>query len=143
MNFEILCVSASHWLKSFKSLQVILSLAHFVKSVSRIALKSPVEPKKYHQAIFSIHTCREFLQHQKSIAVFTTVFQGLKYASLIRYVTMYATLFENYSKCRISIFEFWHFLPIFVLLKLTCLVTLFDRKLQVFRNSPKWTILST
>ena len=24
--------------------------------------------------------------------------------------------------------------------KLTCLVTLFDRKLQVFKNSPKWTI---
>ena len=31
-------------------------------------------------------------------------------------------------------FEFWHFPPI------TCLVTLFDRKLQVFKNSPKWTI---
>ena len=45
------------------------------------------------------------------------------------------TLFENYSKCRI-----WHFPPIFVLLKLTCLVTLFDRKLQVFKNSSKWTI---
>ena len=43
-------------------------------------------------------------------------------------------------KCRIWIFEFWHFPPIFVLLKLTCLVTLFDRKLQVFKNSPKWTI---
>ena len=28
----------------------------------------------------------------------------------------------------------------FVLLKLTCLVTLFDRKLQVFKNSPKLTI---
>ena len=40
-------------------------------------------------------------------------------------------------------FEFlkvWHFPPIFVILKLTCLVTLFDRKLQVFKNSPKWTI---
>ena len=37
--------------------------------------------------------------------------------------------------------EFWNFPPIFVLLKLTCLVTLFDRKLQVFKNSPKWTIL--
>ena len=51
------------------------------------------------------------------------------------------TLFENYSKCRIWIFEFWHFPPIFVILKLTCLVTLFDRKLQFFKNSPKWTIL--
>ena len=50
------------------------------------------------------------------------------------------TLFENCSKCRISIFEVWPFPSIFVLLKLTCLVTLFDRKLQVFKNSPKWTI---
>ena len=50
------------------------------------------------------------------------------------------TLFENYSKCRNCMFEFWHFPPTFVLLKLTCLVTLFDRKIQVFKNSPKWTI---
>ena len=39
-----------------------------------------------------------------------------------------------------EILEFWHFSRIFVLLKLTCLVTLFDRKLQVFKNSPKETI---
>ena len=37
-------------------------------------------------------------------------------------------------------FQFWPFPPIFVLLKLTCLVTLFDRKLQFLKNSPKWTI---
>ena len=48
----------------------------------------------------------------------------------------YATVFENYSKCRIWIFELWQFPPIFVLLKMTCLVTLFDRKLQDFKNSP-------
>ena len=48
------------------------------------------------------------------------------------------TLFENHSKCRIWIFEIWHFPPIFVL---TCLVIQFDRKLQVIKNSPKWTIL--
>ena len=35
--------------------------------------------------------------------------------------------------------NFWVFLYI-VRLKLICLVTLFDRKLQVFKNSPKWTI---
>ena len=29
---------------------------------------------------------------------------------------------------------------LYVLLQLTCLVTLFDRKLQVSKNSPKWTI---
>ena len=34
-------------------------------------------------------------------------------------------------------FELWHFPPIFDLLQLTCLVTLFGRKLQVFKNSPK------
>ena len=32
------------------------------------------------------------------------------------------------------------FSSIFVLLKVACLVTLFDRKLQVFKNSPKCTI---
>ena len=37
-------------------------------------------------------------------------------------------------------FQFCHFPPIFVLLKVTCLVTLFDRKLQVFKKSPKWII---
>ena len=45
-----------------------------------------------------------------------------------------------FKKTQNVAFEFWHFPPIFVLLKLTCLVTLFDRKLQVFKNSPKWTI---
>ena len=34
-------------------------------------------------------------------------------------------------------FEFWHFSPIFVLLKLTCLVTLFDRNLQIFQKLAK------
>ena len=36
-------------------------------------------------------------------------------------------------------FEFWHFPPIFVLLIVTSLVILFDRKLQIFKNSSKWT----
>ena len=57
---------------------------------------------------------------------------------------IYKCNFEIY-KCNFEIynvaFEFWHFPPIFVLLKLTCLVTLFDRKLQVFKNSSKLTIL--
>jgi len=39
-------------------------------------------------------------------------------------------------------FEFfdWHLSPFFVKLEMSCLVTLFDCKLQVFQNSPKWTI---
>ena len=44
------------------------------------------------------------------------------------------------KKCFIWIFQFWHFPSILVLLELTCLVTLFDRKLQVFKNFPKCTI---
>ena len=41
----------------------------------------------------------------------------------------FSTLFENYSK-----------MSHFVLLKRTCLVTLFDLKLYVFQNSAKWII---
>ena len=37
-------------------------------------------------------------------------------------------------------FEF--FPSIFVLLKVTCLVTLFDRKFQVFKNSSSWPFLA-
>ena len=36
-------------------------------------------------------------------------------------------------------FNFWHFPSILALLKVICLVTLFDSKFQVFKNSPKWT----
>ena len=53
-----------------------------------------------------------------------------------------STLFENNLKCCRLIFEFWHFFTNFCPVKLTCLVTLFDCKLQVFKNSPKWTILA-
>ena len=40
-------------------------------------------------------------------------------------------------------FLFWHFPPIFVKLKVTCLVTLFDCKLQVFKKIAKLTIFDT
>ena len=53
------------------------------------------------------------------------------------------TMFENHSKCRIWIFQFWHFPPIFVLLKVTCLVTLFVRKLQVFQKLAKMDFFGT
>ena len=43
-------------------------------------------------------------------------------------------MFENHPKYRIWIFEFCHFQPIFVLSELICLVTLFDRKLQIFKK---------
>ena len=51
-------------------------------------------------------------------------------------------MFENHPKSRIWVFQFWHFPSIFVLLKVTCLVTLFDQKLHGFKNSPIWPILA-
>ena len=41
---------------------------------------------------------------------------------------------------KMSHLNFGIFHPFLSYLKLTCLVTLFDRKLQVFKKSPKWTI---
>ena len=38
------------------------------------------------------------------------------------------------------VWKFWHFPTIIVFLKLNSLVTLFDRKLQIFKKSPKLTI---
>ena len=53
-----------------------------------------------------------------------------------------ATCLKITKKCLIWGFLFWHFSLIFVLLKLTCLVTLFDRKLQVFQKLAKMTFLA-
>ena len=55
----------------------------------------------------------------------------------------FSTVFVNHPKCCIWVFQLWHFPPIFVLSKLTCLVTLFDHKLQVFKSPPKWTIFGS
>ena len=45
------------------------------------------------------------------------------------------TVFKNSQKYRISVFQFWPFPPILFLLKLTCLVTLLDRKLQILNET--------
>ena len=50
------------------------------------------------------------------------------------------TVFEKDSKYLIWNFSILAFFTFLVLLKMTFLVTLFDRKLQVFKNSPKLTI---
>ena len=68
-----------------------------------------------------------------------TIFKKKIMILISKSVLNWSTLFENYSKCRIW---FLNFPPIFVLLKLACLVTLFDRKLQVFRNLPNWRFLA-
>ena len=46
------------------------------------------------------------------------------------------------EKCLIWIFGFRHFSPAFVILNLACLVTMSDRKLHVFKNSPNWLFLA-
>ena len=53
---------------------------------------------------------------------------------------LFHTVFENHPKMSHLNFSILAFSTNFVRLKLTCLVTLFDRKLQVFKNSPKWII---
>ena len=51
--------------------------------------------------------------------------------------------FENYSKVEFQFDNFGHFPPFFVLLKVTCLVTLFDRKLflKTRQTWPLWAFL--
>ena len=102
------------------------------RTKNMIVVSKQVCVDKY-QFSFSIFT--------KSVAKFTKTAECIKFTKFkLDFFCTLSTLFENYSKCRIWILAFWHFSPIFVLLKLTCLVTLFDPKLQVFKNSPKWTI---
>ena len=52
------------------------------------------------------------------------------------------TVFENHPKCRIWIFEFWHFPPIFDLLKLTCLVALFDASFRFSKTRQNESFLT-
>ena len=52
----------------------------------------------------------------------------------------FATLTQCLKVIQNVSFEFWYFPPIFVLLKMTILVALSDRKLKVFKCSPKLTI---
>ena len=52
-------------------------------------------------------------------------------SSLRSYFFKGHTMFENYPKCLIWIFQFWHFPTIFFRIKLTCLVTLFEYNLQI------------
>ena len=51
------------------------------------------------------------------------------------------TVFKNHQKISFFPQKMSHFQPIFVLFKMTCLVTLFDRKLQVFQKFAKLTIV--
>ena len=66
-----------------------------------------------------------------------------RYTSVLSIYLLCKQLLDNAAHClKITqnvAFEFLNF-GIFHQLKLTCLVTLIDRKLQIFKNSPKWTL---
>ena len=71
------------------------------------------------------------------LSLIETTSQGLK---ITQNVSFNIASEASYVYIKVSHFEFWHFSLIFVVLKVTCLVTLFSRKLQVFKKSPKLTI---
>ena len=108
-----------------------------VNALDILGNEMKVQAKARHQTrVQYTHDCHQSIAHR---AVFKSSCANPPAHSEQEFPTLATgTLFENYSKCRIC-----HFPPFFVLLKRTCLVTLFDRKLQVFKNSPKWTIFGT
>ena len=72
------------------------------------------------------------------------VVQKLKY-KIIYFWPLHFYAFEGTQKMNFTLADkircafkiFWRFPPIFVFFKLTCLVTLFDRNLQVFKKPAK------
>ena len=74
------------------------------------------------------------------MVLFKTLFPAFGNFQKLTYFVILAQCLKITQNVAFRIFQFWHFPPIFVLLKVTCLITLFDSKLQVFKNSPKWII---
>ena len=102
------------------------------KSCSTAATSTFFSPLKHDEKLLQQNY--SFTRRDTCLAVFLKINQKLLVAT-------YLQAFPHCLKITQTVaFEFCHFPLIFVLLKLTCLVTLFDRKLQVFKNSPKWTI---
>ena len=56
----------------------------------------------------------------------------------ISFISDSITVFENHPERCIWIFQFWHFPPIFALIKLACLVTLFDRNPNLAKIDHFW-----
>ena len=75
-----------------------------------------------------------------AILAFSPIFGHLKLTYMVTLFLIFThhTLFENCLKSRISILSFLDFPPIFVLQKVTCLVTLLDHKLQVTKIEHFW-----
>ena len=72
------------------------------------------------------------VNHQKTLLKYWS--RKLAKMTVIHHAPNLCTLFENYLKCRIWLFKLWYFPLIFVLSKLTFLVTLFDRMLHARQN---------
>ena len=95
--------------------------------------------KKFKKKNTAVHTRHNYCQTLFAHCVTTKAHCGKISIFLQKIKFLIFPFWHNHPKCRIWVFQFWHFQSIFVLLKFTCLVTLFDRKLQIFKNSPKWT----
>ena len=97
----------------------LMNLPHENYSVNFFPLNYAFSP------IFIVHS---FLNSTIFSCLITTLpfCNVLNFHAKIETIPQCLKITQNY---RIWIFEFWHFLPIFDLFKLTCLVTLFDRKL--------------
>ena len=63
------------------------------------------------------------------ILIWQKVKLSFQLSNTAKFYKLNHTLFEYYSECLI-----WHFPPIFVPLKLTCLVTLFDLQIDYFKS---------
>ena len=92
------------------------------------------------------------VNHQLELCLNERAFKSLM-GSLRKWLIFFAAVmgFENYtphqktiaSHCfenLIWIFQFWHFSAIFAFLKMTCLVTLFDRIFRFSETRQKWTM---
>ena len=87
------------------------------------------------------------LKSVKNTLIVQNWIQSTKYFYSIQFPRIFSTIFAHSgsthclktSKIVSFVFWFWHFPSIFVLLKLACLVTPFDRK---FQKSPNWPFLA-
>ena len=77
------------------------------------------------------HLCSTYYKCSGGIATRMCCQQG-RFTNLV--ITLKITRAQSLKITQNVAFYFWHFPQIFDLLKLTCLVTLFNRKLQIFKN---------
>ena len=129
-NVQYLCTCLSHTHSHDSMLNFSLTSIHSMKPAANLVTTnmSTTETEEMTKTPSSHESqCCPLSLHQKIIKTFNWI---------LLVSCNYIKVFENHLKCRIFVFQFWHFLPIFVLLKLTCLVTL-------FHILKKWTFSGT